>query len=86
MQEPRDASLGALLGWIAVLGGLVWLGLGFAAVWKGQAPDGVDGLVFGGLAFVAGSVILYGRARAARSKQNQASPTETDPAPAPDRR
>jgi hypothetical protein len=81
MHEPRDASLGTLLGWIAVLGGVLWLGFGFAYVWKGQGPDAVDGLLFGGLAFVAGCVILYRRAQTARSKQNEPSPAEPDAIP-----
>ena len=85
MHEPRDASPGSVLGWIAVAGGILWLGLGFASVWKGQGPDGVDGLVFGGLAFVAGCVILHGRARMARSKQNEPSGAEADAAPDRDR-
>jgi hypothetical protein len=66
MHEPRDSWLGSLLGWLAVAAGILFLGLGFAYAWKGQGPDGVDGFLFGGLAFVAGCVILYRRARRAR--------------------
>ena len=82
MHEPRDASLGTFLGWMAVLGGVVWVGFGFACVWQGQVPDGVDGLVFGGLAFVAGCVILYRRARMAQGKQNEAGIGDPDGGPA----
>jgi hypothetical protein len=78
MHEPRDSSPGTFLGWIAVLGGILWLGLGLAYVWKGQAPDGVDGLVFGGLAFVAGCVILYRRARMGKIKQNDSGQAGPD--------
>ena len=81
MHEPRDSSLGSVLGGVATVGGLRWLGLGFANVWKGQGPDGIDGLVFGGLAFVAGCVILHRRARTARSKPNGSDRTEPDGAP-----
>jgi membrane protein DedA with SNARE-associated domain len=71
MHEPRDTSLGSVLGAIAVAGGTLWLGLGFASAWKGQGTDGVDGILFGGLAFVAGCVILRRRARRAKSKHNK---------------
>jgi hypothetical protein len=78
MNESRDSSLGNFIGVVAVLGGAVWLGLGIASMWKGQGTDGVDGLVFGGLAFVAGCVILYSRARMAKSKQNVPGHAEAD--------
>jgi hypothetical protein len=81
MQEPHDSSLGSVLGWVAVAGGILWLGLGFAAVWKGQGPDGVDGLLFGGLAFVAGCVILYRRKQMARSEQNESGQAEPEAEP-----
>jgi hypothetical protein len=81
MHEPRDASLGVLLGWIAVLGGGLWSGFGFLYVWKGQSSDGIEGLLFGGLALVAGCVILYRRARRARSKQNESGQPEPDASP-----
>jgi hypothetical protein len=78
MNESRDSSLGSFIGWIAVLGGSVWLALGIASIWKGQGTDGVDGLVFGGLAFVAGCVILYRRSRILKNKQNLTGHTEVD--------
>jgi hypothetical protein len=81
MHEPRDSSFGGVLGGVAVVGGLLWLGLGFAEVWKGRGPDGVDGLVFGGLAFVAGCVILHRRARTAGSKPSESDHAEPDSAP-----
>jgi hypothetical protein len=82
MHEPRDSSLGGVLGVVAVVGGLLWLAMGFAEVWKGQGPDGVDGLVFGGLAFVAGCVILHRRARTAGSEPDESDRAEPE---APDR-
>jgi hypothetical protein len=81
MHELRDSSFGSVLGRIAVVGGALWLGLGLASAWKGQGPDGVDGLLFGGLAFVAGCVILHRRARMAKSKQNESGPAEPDAPP-----
>jgi hypothetical protein len=83
MHEPRDSSLGRALGGIAVAGGVVWLGLGFAAAWKGRGPDGVDGLLFGGLALVAGCVILWRRARVVESKQDESGRAGPDAAPDP---
>jgi hypothetical protein len=80
MHEPRDSSLGTFLGSIAVLGGALWLGLGLASMWKGQGSEGVDGLLFGGLAFVAGCVILCRRTRTAKSKQNEPGPARSDAA------
>jgi hypothetical protein len=77
MPEPHHASFGVLLGLIAVLGGVLWLGFGFDYVRRGLSPDGVDGLVFGGLAFFTGCVILYRRARTARSNQNE--PDQAEP-------
>jgi hypothetical protein len=70
MHEPSGSSLGGVLGPIAVVVGILYLVLGFGAVLKGQSPDGVDGLLFGGLALVAGCVILYRRGRAT-SKQGE---------------
>src|SRR5262249_15169188 len=70
MHEPSDSSLGTALGSLAVLGGLLYLVLGLFQVLRGNSLDGVDGLVYGGLAFVAGCVILVGRGRA-RSKQGE---------------
>jgi hypothetical protein len=78
MHEPRDSSLGSVLGWIAVGGGILWLGLGIASLLKGHRPDAVEGLLFGGLAFVAGSVILCRRARMTNSKQNESGSAESD--------
>jgi hypothetical protein len=66
MHEPSDSSLGAALGAIAVLGGLLYAGLGFVYLWQGQRSEGVEGLLFGGLALVAGCVILFRRGRASR--------------------
>jgi hypothetical protein len=80
MPKPPDSSLGSVLGSIALLGGVLWMGLGFASLWTGQAPDGVDGLVFGGLAFVAGCVILYRQARMVKGEQNESGPAESDAA------
>jgi hypothetical protein len=81
MQEPRDSSLGGALGVLAVVGGILWFGLGLATVWKGQGPDGVDGLVFGGLAVVSGCVILQRRAQAARHKRDGSGTAGPDSAP-----
>lgn len=71
MNEPRDTSLGNALGWLAVLVGMISGGLGLIYTWQGQGPDGIDGLIFGGLALAAGCVILYRRKRMARSEQNE---------------
>jgi hypothetical protein len=81
MSESRNSSPGRVLGGIAVVVGLLFLGLGVASFWKGQRSEGVEGLVFGGLAFVAGCVILYGQSRRARSKQDESGDTEADAAP-----
>src|SRR5215475_13735450 len=70
MQEPSGSSLGSALGSIAVVVGILYMGWGFAYLFQGQKVDGVDGLVFGGLALVAGCVILLRRGRA-KSKQNE---------------
>ena len=78
MHQSRDSSLGSIIGGVAVLGGALWLGLGIASLWEGQGPDGVDGLVFGGLAFVAGCVILYRRSRILKNKQDLSGQMEAD--------
>src|SRR5215813_3986631 len=70
MHEPSGSSLGTALGAIAVLVGMLYLVLGLFQVLRGNSLDGVDGLVYGGLAFVAGCVILVGRGRV-RSKQGE---------------
>jgi len=70
MQEPSGSSLGSALGWFAVFGGIVFLGLGLAGVFRGDKVDGIDGLLFGGLAFIAGCVILL-RRRNAKNKQSE---------------
>ena len=71
MQESRDVSLGSFLGWIAVVGGILYLGMGIAYTWKGRGTDGIDGLIFGGLAFVAGCLILHRRNRINKSKETE---------------
>jgi hypothetical protein len=81
MNETRDSSLGGLLGGIAVVVGILFLGLGFVSARTGQGTDAVDGFLFGGLAFVAGCVILHRRARKARSKENESGHAEPDAAP-----
>ena len=80
MNESRDSSLGSFIGVVAVLGGALWLVLGIASMWKGQGTDGVDRLLFGGLAFVAGCVILYRRARILKNKQDVPGHAEADSA------
>jgi hypothetical protein len=77
MPEPSGSSLGRFLGWLAVAVGIVYLGFGFGALWKGQQMEAIDGLIFGGLAFLAGCVILYRRGRMARSKENRPGPGES---------
>ena len=72
MHEPRDASLGSALGWLAVGIGVLFLGMGLYHVSLGQGSEAVEGFVFGGLAFVAGCVILYYRRK--RMPGNQAEP------------
>jgi hypothetical protein len=67
-----------ILGWTAVVGGLVYLGLGLASLWKGQGLDGFDGLLFGGLALAAGCVILLRRRRMASGKQTESANAERD--------
>ena len=73
MHKPRDSSLGNVLGWVAVMGGILWFGLGLANVWQGQLPDGIEGLLFGGLACVAGCVILYRRKRMNKREEKNGS-------------
>jgi hypothetical protein len=75
MAKPSGSSLGSALGSIAVVVGILYLGLGFASAYKGQSQDGVEGLLFGGLALVAGCVILHRRGKA-RNKQTEPSPAE----------
>jgi hypothetical protein len=72
MHEPSGSSLGTALGSIAVIVGLLYLGLGLMHVLQRNSLDGVDGLVYGGLAFVAGCVILVGRGRAKRTQGSEA--------------
>jgi hypothetical protein len=81
MHEPRDSSLGSVVGGIAVVGGVLCFALGLAYAWKGQGPDGVDGLLFGGLAFVAGCVILRRQARVANTGQIESGRAGPDAAP-----
>lgn len=66
-------SLGRILGWISVSVGVVYLGLGLANVWRGQEPEGIDGLLFGGIAFIAGCVILHRRRRATDDQPQDSS-------------
>jgi hypothetical protein len=68
MHESRNFSFGVVLGWIAVMGGVLWLGSGFAYLRRGLGPVGVDDLLFGLMAFFAGYAILYRRAMTAKSK------------------
>jgi hypothetical protein len=76
MHEPQ-ASSGSAIGWIAVMLGILGLGLGFGYVWQGQGSEGVGGFVFGGVAFIAGCVILQRHAQMVRNKQ--AGPGRVEP-------
>jgi hypothetical protein len=64
MQEPSGSSLGHTLGTLAVVVGILFLGVGAVYTLKGQSLEGIDGLLFGGLALVAGCVILHRRGKA----------------------
>ena len=75
MKEPSGSSLGEGLGVIAVAVGILALGWGFVRAYQGDSVDGVDGFVFGGLAFVAGCVILVRRGRA-KNKRGESSEAE----------
>lgn len=59
MPEPSGQSVGLVLGGLAVGVGVVMLGTGFAYLVTGRRTDAMDGLLFGGLALVAGCVILH---------------------------
>ncbi len=77
MHEPRDASLGSALGWLAAGIGVLFVGMGLYYVSQGQGSDAVEGFIFGGLAFVAGCVILYHRRkRMPKSTQDEPGPAE----------
>ena len=64
MQEPSGSSLGHTLGTLAVVVGILFLGGGAVCALNGQRMEGIDGLLFGGLALVAGCVILHRRVKA----------------------
>jgi len=59
MREPSGRSLGTLLGWSAIVIGVLFLALGFA----GNGTEAIDGILIGGLALLAGCVILNRRGR-----------------------
>ena len=61
MQETSGASLGNAIGWLALFCGVALVGLGLAYLFRGEKVEGVDGLLFGGLAFIAGYVIIIRR-------------------------
>jgi hypothetical protein len=75
MHEPTGSSLGNALGSFAVMIGILYFGWGLFNALRGEMLDGVDGLVFGGLALVAGCVILLRRG-GAKSKLSESSPAE----------
>jgi len=61
MHEPSGSSLGNGLGSFAVMIGILYFGWGLFNALHGEMLDGIDGLVFGGLALLAGCVILVRR-------------------------
>jgi hypothetical protein len=61
MSEPTGRSVGVLLGWGVVAAGTILVGLGIVALTRGERPEAVESLLFGGLALVAGLVILSRR-------------------------
>jgi hypothetical protein len=63
MHEPSGSSLGNGLGSFAVMIGILYFGWGLFNALRGEMLDGIDGLVFGGLALLAGCVILIRRGR-----------------------
>jgi hypothetical protein len=79
MHEPSGRSFGMGLGRFAVVIGVLFLGLGFAALFAGQRMEGVDCLVLGGLSLLAGCAILYRRRREARGKEAAPGPAESVP-------
>ena len=83
MKEPSGSSLGEGLGVIAVAVGILVLGWGFVRAFQGDSVDGVDGFVFGGLAFVAGCVILVRRGRSKSQRGESDDAATSEPADAP---
>ena len=75
MHEPSGSSLGNGLGSFAVMIGILYFGWGLFNALRGEMLDGIDGLIFGGLALLAGSVILIRRGREA-SKQSESGQSE----------
>jgi len=75
MHEPSGSSLGKGLGSFAVMIGILYFGWGLFNALHGEMLDGIDGLVFGGLALLAGCVILVRRGREV-GKQSESSQTE----------
>jgi hypothetical protein len=64
MQESSGSSLGKGLGTLAVVVGILFLCAGAVYALRGQSLEGIDGLLFGGFALVAGCVILHRRGKA----------------------
>lgn len=64
---------------IAALGGMLYVGMGFAHLLQGRRMEGVEGLLCGGLALVAGCVILYRRGRGKTRPGASSDPEECPP-------
>jgi hypothetical protein len=60
-----------LIGWFCALAGCAYFGVGLAALWTGRRFEATDGLLFGGLALVAGCVVLHRRARRAQELRDE---------------
>lgn len=75
MHEPSGSSLGQALGSFALMIGILYFGWGLFNALRGEMLDGIDGLVFGGLALVAGCVILIRRSRDKNNEPGQSEPS-----------
>ena len=61
MGEPADRSFGRILGWLCILLGACYVGFGILSGISRWSLNAFDALLLGGIALVAGCVILYRR-------------------------